>query len=388
MARSSLLKAPRKKKNPRISNVAKIEGLGPEPTWDGSEDWDEEKLKVEKIRALNWYHYAHKAADLKKNLYAWMKEAEYSAADIKAVTANPDSMLTNVIVANATMLLNGMPNTESEWLRERVAAMIASGAAINKEKKVEAKKKAAPTMSIQDRMREQLIEIIAEIEEWEDGVYTDPKFEAPDVLGWAKSTEMAQAHINKIIDYYKPRLDEVNAVSAKGADDALKEAYGDYKKAELKRVVVFYDNLIDGLEAYFKFKQVNRKTRTKKAPTAQKLVAKMKFKKDDKDLKLVSVKPTDIVGASTVWVYNCKTRKIGVYHVDPLAGQLSVKGTTIVGFDAKTSVAKTLRKPEEKLKEFDKAGKVKLRTFLDDIKAVEVKLNGRINADTILLKAF
>ena len=65
---------------------------------------------------------------------------------------------------------------------------------------------------------------------------------------------------------------------------------------------------------------------------------------------------------------------------------MSVKGTTIIGFNEKESVQKTLRKPEEKIKEFKEAGKVKLRTFLEDINAVDIKLNGRINSDTILLK--
>jgi putative N-acetylmannosamine-6-phosphate epimerase len=66
---------------------------------------------------------------------------------------------------------------------------------------------------------------------------------------------------------------------------------------------------------------------------------------------------------------------------------LSVKGTTIIGFDADKSVSKTLRKPEEQLKEFAKAGKIALRTFMKDIKAVETKLNGRIGIDILLLKA-
>jgi hypothetical protein len=49
-------------------------------------------------------------------------------------------------------------------------------------------------------------------------------------------------------------------------------------------------------------------------------------------------------------------------------------------------VQKTLRKPEEQLKEFKAAGKVQLRKFLDDIKAVDIKLNGRINEEVILLR--
>ena len=65
---------------------------------------------------------------------------------------------------------------------------------------------------------------------------------------------------------------------------------------------------------------------------------------------------------------------------------LGIKGTTITGFNEDLSVQKTIRKPDEKLKEFKIAGKVALRKFLDEINATVIKLNGRINEDTILLK--
>ena len=60
--------------------------------------------------------------------------------------------------------------------------------------------------------------------------------------------------------------------------------------------------------------------------------------------------------------------------------------TTVIGFSEDESIQKTLRKPEEKLKEFKDAGKIKIKKFLDEINAVDIKLNGRINPDTILLK--
>ena len=65
---------------------------------------------------------------------------------------------------------------------------------------------------------------------------------------------------------------------------------------------------------------------------------------------------------------------------------LQVKGTTIIGFDEKASIQKTLRKPEEQLKAFKAAGKVALRKFLDEINTTDTKLNGRCNPDTVLLK--
>jgi len=65
---------------------------------------------------------------------------------------------------------------------------------------------------------------------------------------------------------------------------------------------------------------------------------------------------------------------------------LGVKGTSIIDFDETMSVQKTLRKPKDQLPEFMGAGKVKLRKFLDEINAVETKLNGRINDAVVLLK--
>ena len=81
-----------------------------------------------------------------------------------------------------------------------------------------------------------------------------------------------------------------------------------------------------------------------------------------------------------------QTRKLYKYIADSLTGPLGVKGTSIINFDTTKSVGKTLRKPEEKLKEFAKATKVQLRKFLDEIKATETVGNGRMNSDMVLLK--
>lgn len=143
--------------------------------------------------------------------------------------------------------------------------------------------------------------------------------------------------------------------------------------------------MLAAIEQYRGVKKAAKKARVKKAPSKEKIVSKLKFAKENKPLKIVSINPADIVGASELWIYNVKTRKLGKYLAASYQ-TLSVKGTSIIGFDADKSISKTLRKPEEQLKEFAKAGKVALRTFLKDIKAVEAKLNGRIGVDILLLK--
>jgi hypothetical protein len=131
--------------------------------------------------------------------------------------------------------------------------------------------------------------------------------------------------------------------------------------------------------------KINKKPRAKKSVPAEKVVSKLKYLKSDEPSKLVSINPVDIIGAKELWVYNIKTRKLGKYVAEEYR-ELSIKGTSIIGFSESNSMQKTLRKPEEQLKEFKAAGKVQLRKFLEDIKAVDIKLNGRINEDTILLK--
>ena len=65
-----------------------------------------------------------------------------------------------------------------------------------------------------------------------------------------------------------------------------------------------------------------------------------------------------------------------------------VRGTSIKDFDITKSVQKTLRKPTEQLKMFKLGTKTKFMSGFRDIKATEIKLNGRLNEQIIILKAF
>jgi hypothetical protein len=102
-------------------------------------------------------------------------------------------------------------------------------------------------------------------------------------------------------------------------------------------------------------------------------------------LGITSAKAFDLVGAEQVWLFNTKTRKLAVYTSESTKG-MTVKGTTLQNWSPEKSKQKTLRKPEEQIKDLMASGKVKLRTFLDNIKSKEQDVNGRINIDTIILK--
>jgi hypothetical protein len=153
----------------------------------------------------------------------------------------------------------------------------------------------------------------------------------------------------------------------------------------LKKITAFYQEVVSACDMLGQEAKVNRKPRAKKPTDKSKVVAKLKYKKTDEPLKLVSINPEDIIGAQELWIYNSKSRKLGKYVAEEFK-ELGIKGTTITGFNENKSVQKTLRKPIDQLKEFKAAGKVALRKFLDEINAVDTKMNGRINDEIMLLK--
>lgn len=239
-------------------------------------------------------------------------------------------------------------------------------------------------LSIQDHIKRKASECIGELEGQIDELITT-EFKA-NVSPYATMTSMETkgAHAKFVIEHFKIRRVEYdNVLTTK--DDDVKEAYSNFTKVQLKKLVAYCDQVIVDAMKLAGEAVKTRKPRKRKAKSAEQIVGKMNYAKDFAELKLVSVDPKTIIGASSLWVYNIKTRKLGVYHALDAAG-LNIKGSTIQNFAESKSVCKTLRKPEVTLSELLKAGKVALRNILTDIRAAEKALTGRINVDTILLR--
>jgi hypothetical protein len=110
--------------------------------------------------------------------------------------------------------------------------------------------------------------------------------------------------------------------------------------------------------------------------------------KEFDELKLKSDPVIKLVGASEAWLYDTGKRKLIHVMADSHIGTFTVKGSAIVGFDALTTVQKTLRKPAEQIKAVMSGGKPAMRKEFGAIKATETKFNGRGNDNLIILKAW
>lgn len=117
------------------------------------------------------------------------------------------------------------------------------------------------------------------------------------------------------------------------------------------------------------------------------MVEKLKYLDKSKEYGIESVNPEKIIGAMGILVFNCKNRKLGFYVSKDDSG-LSVKGTTIIGFDENNSVQKTVRKPKDILKKISKATKARSSNTFKELTTTETKMNGRMNTDTIILSVY
>ena len=416
---------------PRIQRGAKLK----EPSWEGWEEWTGEQIHKHRRHTHSWYYEHFKPADLYTNVPKWMEQDDdfYSKEDIKAVKNAPNSALSITAGIVARMDLMGAPRLNKKeadhwesfagtsgeltcgverFLRGKIADAIKIGSEVVEVKEEEAKekvKKYVPT--IQERIQEQCRQMCEPIEDWLESWVEDPKSFDPeglDISKHLKRVQCTQAHARKMRQWYEAEVQDFNDLDrmptkgqlAKMSDhdadmwEQLKEGYAHLKKSDIAKYKKANAKLLSNFDMIIDLAKATRKPRKAKARSASKVVEKLKFCKADDKYSLASIDPTSIVGANELWVFNIKTRKIGKYiasNIDPkgLAREgsgLSVKGTTIIGFDEEQSIQKTMRKPVDQLKEFKDSGKVKLRTFLDDIKTTDTKLNGRCNPETVLLK--
>lgn len=337
--------------------------------------FDRELSKIELMATLNWYTQNKDTRDAVKYANDYFKK-NYKLNVENVIKEYPTTFGFVCRILNNGGIINEKDIT---WFNETILKIKNDLANYKVEVVVDDK----PVMpNIQDRIREKASECIGELEGLLDE-YTLSKFTSnPKPYGVMHTLNIKGVHTNRILEHWKRIRAEYDTVLTT-EDELIKEGYSNFSKTEIKKIVGFCDSIITDCMKVVDEANKSRKPRQRKQKTPEQLVSKLKYL--DKHEALVSENSKDIIGAIQLWVYNTKSRKLGCYNADDASG-LSVKGSSIIGFNESKSTQKKLRKPEVTLPEILKGGKVYLRTALDDIKAVPATLNGRLNTDTILLR--
>jgi len=349
---------------------------GPEPEPESI------RTRLDLSKAYNWYNYSCVNKQLIPWIIEFMKNSDkYTPQQISTYRTVPETRTIPTVGAIARMVNNGadIPYETLDWAHEKILETLTYAPVVKNIEKEQPK-----VISIADRVKEKTSVIIGDMEEQLDNFfYTDytSDFKPYDYM---KKNDVKAIHASKIAIYYETLRAELQEALT-GKDDQLKEGYSRLSKPQLRRYLEFVSNIISDAESIAQVKKATRKTRKTKEKSSNQLTSKMKYLKESGPYKIASIDPTKIIKAQTLIVFNTKYKKLGVYVAADPTG-LSVKGTTIINYDAEKSMSKTLRKPEDILSSTINTGKLAFNKMFSGIKTAPSAINGRINEDTILVR--
>jgi hypothetical protein len=406
-----------------------------EPDFTGCETWSGEQFHRTKNHAYEVYRLEFKNSDYKQWVLDYIVGTNFEE-HLDKLKKLPEHRFSSTLGGLCRMIKHGkMPDTHeaytkhweslpgtigtpkpsSEYINTSIQGLIDLNEEPAPEEKNEDiedtdKKEETYRPSIQQRIWEQSC-IISEFIEQAFDDFTAGKivdFKSVSLLKHLRQTNCKMPHARLIKAFYAPQKDELSELlfppDTKKMNEheldmhnQLKEGYSHIDKKTMKKLFDFFvqiDNACDGIIAESK---ANRKPRkmSKKAPEV--IVKKLKYKVTDEKFGVTSIEAHKIISANCLVVFNCKTRKLGVYYTsveDPTgAGRdgsgLDVKGTTIQRYNEEKSIWKTLRKPDEQLREVKNLNtRRKFENWFEGIKTTPVKMNGRINPETVLIGVY
>ena len=340
----------------------------------------EETYNSDLLRALNYYNANHDDKEKKKWFLKYMAAKDKKLA-VSMLKIDEYHFRYAGILARLLEGESFLAEKEMNYFEERIK-VLTDMTNIKEEPKIQEDKPKTNVVSIQERMEEVARKHAAEIDgAIDDWVLSKGKNITFSAKNYFKANNVTAPIAKRIGEFYSGTSKELHEAIF-GADEQLVEGYSNFSKRELKKFSEFVDQIISDCQQAIQDAKVNRAPRRSKPVNPVKLASKVKYLKEFADLNIKSIRPDAIVDSSECWVYNTKTRRIAVYR-----GSLTVKGTTIVGFDVVNSQQMTLRKPEEFFKGLS-LGKRALNNALKAIKTKASTPNGRTSEDTIILGAF
>ena len=372
---------PPKPLNPRGADV---KYTGTEPVWKTQPTAEDRTSRLG--QAFYWYGYHYGKKEVKEFVIDWLvrNDRQREAKDFARV---PDAVLTNVYGWLARMNVMGLDLLESEQLQldNNIRTLLDAHRAIKEVVRSAEDAVARPT--IQDRLREKMIEAAGELEAMYDDMIVAGGRMSADFKPMAviRGMNVAPQMVGEIAATWRQRLSELEEVLT-GKDAQLAEGYSQFGKLQIRNMVKFAEQVVADCGSYVQIKKTERAPRKKKPVSAEKLTQRFRYLKEFAELKLTSEPVTKLVNCQEAWLYDTKKRKLIYAVADTHVGTMTVKGTSLVGFDTTNSVQKTLRRPAEQIKALLTGGVAQHRKYFKDIRATEVRFNGRGNENLILLK--
>lgn len=320
-------------------------------------------------------------------------KSQFNKNDAKNILANPDYVFAHSYMGSTSFWYNNGHeiNDRSEYWRNaciaRFKTFINDGKLILKEKLEKAKvEKSVTTLSPMQRLQNKISNtIMQDLLDLEDA-WMDGEKVTIDLYNQFKKhglSNSATIPVREVIEGWL--VDYEDALHAR-CDQAV-EGYSHLKKAELKRRVKSCQDMLLDLDRIKSAAKATRKTRVKQPQAADKQVRNVKYKSEDANFKVTSINPAQMVGKIRLFTFNTKYRVLTEYITQSVNG-FEISGTSIKNIDQVNSRQIKLRKPEEFLPIVQSKTIKQIDAEWKKLTTKQSKPNGRLNADTILLRVF
>jgi len=384
------MKAKKSKKFLKSGRVAApdYKFTGDEPTWH---NMSEEKYERILSKCLTFYNYYLDRDDYIYIIQEFMKKNSYGIKDIKAIEYVPKTSYVFNITGKLCRCYNmGMPkfgkyfDTVIQNIKELISD--AKSEMLNKKfksvEKVDAPKKPNVHAIMTEKVRTSVLcELEGMLDEWTDSKAKIKKFNIASIL---RGENIPIAFLGPIVEWLERHKNDYTDAYEKRCPDMV-EGFSYLSKPQLRNRIKALDDMLNEIILYKASKKSSRKPRIKKAKSADKQVERLNYLNESKEYSIQSCDPTRIISAQLLFTFNTKYRIMTMYKAENRDG-FTVSGSTLKGFDPKTSISFTLRKPKDFLPIVASKTQKQIEKELSKIKTKPKSPNGRINKNTILIR--
>jgi hypothetical protein len=364
---------------PKKSAVTKIQErnfYGPEP--DIASDFSAGDSKY--LGALNWYNIFFEVDVGVEWLDTELRARKFHTKDISAIKRSGLISQNDCVVARLISRECKLSERTLQRWNERIQRALKYGR-LKREEMLADPERESPAV----RNRRKAFGFTADLDELMDQVWLN-EVKLADIKFFEvfKQLDIKPSQASIILPNYKEQLVEM-------ADKDVSHQ----KKTVHQRLVAFTKGLVEALEAWAGTTAEEKLTkkvgavkrgRKPKAVRPAATTKNLKFKKIDEETKLTSIDPRQILGAQMLVIYNAKYKQLAILRATNAEG-LSVKGTTILNVDEKTSEAKRAGRHLTAIKEMASAPKTKIAKLFQSINSTPIEFRTRTSEDIILVRA-
>ena len=338
----------------------------------------------------DYFHLQVDKKDCVSQVKTWVKKNFPEPA--KYILANPEYHFTMTHHAATAFWYNNDlyknndtdGNTAKEFLNhlfDKMIPLIEKGKVIFEEKqKINNIVSISPAVKLMRKINNTIMQELLDLEDkWIDG--DDATINIYDRFKYHGLTNTAISHVKPMIEGWL--LDYEDAYH-KRCEQAV-EGYSHLKRSTLNHRIKVCKAMLEDLERIRSATKATRNVKVKRPKAVDKQVARVQYKKEDNDYKIVSINPIQIPTKTRLYAFNTKSKMVIEYVTESVNG-FEISGSTIKNFSKGLSRTICLRKPLDFLPIVLQKTPKQIDAAWQTLKTKTKVPNGRINKDTILLR--